>query len=211
MKKIKKYENYYIFDNIKELLEKVDIDKYRTYYIDEYLYPDWYEYIEEDFERLLEYFGFEDIECNWDVSYSQGSGASFTGLLFRNKFNYKEIKEFVSEDKELLNISKTLKDLIESEKDLFYAKIKRINNYYYHQNTVEAVCFDEEDNILYGINTYFNDIVYDLSTWFFNRLQKEYDYFISNEGIAEELITNETEIPEIYLKKEYIDESTTNN
>ena len=211
MKQIKECSNYYIFDDVKEFMKKVNIDELKERELYEYPYYGWTEFIEEDFEQILEYFGFEDIECNWDVSYSQGSGSSFTGLWFRNKFNYKKIKEFILKDKELLNIAKTLKDLIKSEKDLFYVEIKRINNHYYHQNTVEAVCFDEEDNILYDVNMYFNDIVYNLSTWFFNKLQKEYDYLISDEGIAEKIIANETEIPEKYIKKEYIDEPTANN
>ena len=200
MKKISKCKNYYVFDSVEEVIEKVDVESYRNNFLIDYPYVGWSDFIEEDFITILKYFGFEEIETCWDVSYSQGSGASFIAEWYSDDMDLNKLKEYAPEDKELNEISEKLENLAAGEKEFYYARIKRFNHHYCHQNTVESECYDEEDNRLYDVDREFDDVVYDLSTWFFNKLQTEFDYLLSDKGIAEYIVANEIEIPEEYLK-----------
>jgi len=118
MRKVSKHINQYLFEDIDEFIEKVDIDKLREEKLIDYPQYDWTEPIKQDFETILSYFGFYDIELCWDLSYSQGSGASFTAKWDRESFNIKELKEYTKNDKDIHKIAEWLKDLIsESTKE----------------------------------------------------------------------------------------------
>lgn len=51
------------------------LDKYRYWNTEDSF---WSEYLLEDFEKQLEYFGFEGIEVQYSLGYGQGDGACFT-------------------------------------------------------------------------------------------------------------------------------------
>lgn len=126
----------YFFDDVEELLKKVDMDKLIAEKFAEYPEDNfWAEPIEEDFRNIMEYFGFSEVETCWDVSYSQGSGASFEGSWCADEMDYKALKTYAPQDSELLSIFKSLENLI---------KI----------TCKDCECFDNGDCHKYGIKKY---------------------------------------------------------
>jgi len=217
MKKIVRCENYYTFDSVEELKEKVDTDRYledNNYFIPEDIF--WAEYIEEDFKQICKLFGIENVETCWDVSYSQGSGASFTGKCYPEDRNIKVLKEYAPQDKELISLYNYFKEILDigiedcDENDeecmeynkITYIKITRCRNTYYcHSNTMCTEAYTEE-GIVYNnyITNRLNDIFMGLADWLFDRLQTEYEYITSEEYLLNYIVDSEIKIPEEYLK-----------
>ena len=70
-----------------------DLSEERQYEIvHDHMPEDWYEWLEKEISKELEEYGFEDSSIAFDLSHSQGSGASFTcGRIDVNSF-YNKIK-----------------------------------------------------------------------------------------------------------------------
>ena len=104
----------YYFDDVEELLKKVDMNKLISEKFAEFPEDNfWSEPIEEDFQNIIKYFGFSEVETCWDVSYSQGSGASFEGVWCVDEMDYKALKTYAPQDSELLSIFGRLQDLVD--------------------------------------------------------------------------------------------------
>ena len=201
MKELNRCKKYYTFDNVDELLKKVNMGRLIEERFAEYPYDIyWAEPIEDDFQNIMRYFGFTEVELCWDVSYSQGSGASFTGVWCAGDMNYEGLTSYAPEDKDLHTYFTYLKDLV--DEDVYEAVITRCKNTNYcHEYTMCVNVMDEEGDFLETAEGDFLDICVQLAIWFRDRLRAAYEYEISEEGIAEMIIANEIEIEEEYIKQ----------
>jgi len=209
LNKIVKCNNYYTFDNIKELKEKVDINRYIK--DNDYFEPEdnyWADAIEKDFKTICSFFGLTNVETCWDVSYSQGNGASFTGRWYLGNVDFVGLKEYVPTDKTLIIIMDSLLDIlsrykIDCDANIIEGKVTKCKfTGYCHSNTM---CFSGIDSDENTINErYSNILIYyvfsELSDWLFNQLRNEYEYITSKKYIMQYIVDNEIEISEEYLK-----------
>ena len=225
MNKITKCENYYTFDSLEELYQKVDVERYIEENFAEWAYDiDWAEPVEEDFRTICSYFGIENVETCWDVGYNQGRGASFTGKFYPENMNYKELKEYAPQDKELLNIFAYLETVLDDavydcdkdemskeeyeeclyENKITYAEINRCRNTYYcHSNTICVEAYSNCCEIIdEKIINELENVFVELADWFFEKLEAVFNEITSENYIAQYIVDNKIEIPEEYLKDE---------
>jgi hypothetical protein len=112
---------------------------------------DWHDCLLEDIKEELETLGFTDAEISYSGFWSQGDGASFTcDKIDLEKFfnSVVDIIKFTFTGK----ISKEASDILDSlnidlkpfvireliERDFYYGRIYRSDNYYYHSNSVSV-------------------------------------------------------------------------
>ena len=221
MNKVTKYKNYYTFDNVKELKEKVDTDKFIGENLSECPCDNfWAEPIEEDFKKICSFFGIENVKTYWDVSYTQGCGASFTGECYPEDINIKGLKEYAPQNKELHNLIDNFENVLSEAVNFCYKDencdcdeciennkinfidINRCKNLLYcHSNTMCVESFSDNGKIYDDkINDELKFIFSDLADWLFDKLRTEFDYITSEEYLLNYIIDNEIEISEEYLK-----------
>jgi hypothetical protein len=213
MKEIIKNEKYYIFSNVEELKEHVDIEDFISANFTEYPYDTgWAEPIEEDFAEILKYLGIDDVEFCWDVSPTQGRGASFTGRWHKNDMDYKKLKEYIPNETDILNIFNQIEDIcyeyeVDYKEDygeevgLDYADITQCQHIQYcHSNTMCITLYDENGSYVEDRQKEeLLDSFKELADAFFDSLEKEFDNVTSEVAIMEFIVNNEIEVPEKYL------------
>ena len=226
MKKITKCKNYYIFDSVEELKEKVDTDRFIKENLSECPCDNfWAKPIEEDFETICSFFGIENVKTCWDVSYTQGSGASFTGECYPNNINIDGLKEYAPQDKELHNLIDDFEyvlseavnfcyedeededcdcgECIENNKINFIEICKCKFTSYCNSSTMCIESFSDNGKIYdEGINNNLEFIFLNLADWLFDKLRMEFDYITSEEYLLNYIIDAEIKISEEYLKDE---------
>lgn len=199
MKKVIVSKEYFIPESVEEFKEKFDYEQYIEDNITDYPYDiSWSEDLLNKFDSIFDAFGISDSELDWDVSYSQGSGASFTGTFDIDDFKYdnnKILKEHFPDDNELLTIFDALYDIV--DKTSCIAKITRCRNMHYvHSNTM---CVDS--NISVQIDKELLIVFMELADWMHVELQTEYGRITSGDYIINMIVDNEYKIPEEYLKE----------
>ena len=220
MKIIKQCNYNIIFDNIEDIKEKVNYEQFIEDNFSDFPYDTiWAEPIEEDFKQICVFFGLDNVETCWDVSYSQGSGASFEADFYTEKIDLDGLLKYAPKDKELHNTLNYLIDELDSinkeiEGKITFGIIKRMyHKRYCHENTMDFYFLECNNDEIYDERIK-DDLIQpfkDLAYWFFMRLRYEYDYISSEEFILQYIVDNEIEIPEKYIKEEYKNELTTNN
>jgi len=216
MEEVVENKKYYIFSDVKELKKNVDIEEFMSEEFADYPYDTcWAEPIEENFKDILECFGIDNVKFCWDVSCTQGRGASFVGRWHKSDMDYKKLKEHVSNETNILNIFNQIEDICYKyeadykedygeEVGLEYADITHCQHIQHcHSNTMCITLFDEmgsyvddreKDQLL--------DSFKELADAFFDSLEKEFDNVTSEAAIMEFIVNNEIKVPEKYLKKE---------
>jgi len=141
----------------------------------------WYEAVYEDAKRLLGLIGFTDVKIQFSGFWSQGDGASFTGV-FKVPKNKQDLKDRVKAFKDhescydFADMAFT-QDEIDAETLL----IERISSRYSHSNTVAS---DNSD---------LTHFVRDFSNWIYRSLENECDHLRSRESIEETIKCNDYE------------------
>ena len=208
----------YVFDTIEELKAHVDVERYLE---ENYAkYPEdlvWAEPVEEDFRNICKFFGLHNVKTCWDVSCSQGSGASFEGTFYTEDMDYKGLKGYAPKDKELANLFGILEDAIyesyryydeDDEKCIAENKIISAGIYrcrhtnYCHKETMCITAYNEDED---EVREYADNVLNafkDLANWFYNQLSAEYEHITSEDYILQEIVSNEIGIEEEYLKGE---------
>lgn len=172
--------NVYKFEELPLEGQKKAIDRYRDINTD----YEWWEFVYETEKNHMEEMGIKIIEINFSGFWSQGDGASFTGivsdyLLFLEKIGIKTNK-------------KIKKEIEECPLDI---EFERDTHHYYHENTC-SVCINTYHNE--KLEKFFDKVEEKIEKWriekcreIYRNLKSEYKYLTSGEAIKETLICND--------------------
>ena len=133
--------------------------------------------------------GIDINDMAYDVSPTQGRGASFTGTYAYKKNSVKNIKTEFPGDTKLHGIAENLANI---QRKYFYglnAKISRHNSRYCHPNTV-SIEVDHDNNIDLpnGAIDFIEETLRDFMHWIFSMLEQEYHYIYIGDEYAIETI-----------------------
>ena len=209
MNKIVKCKNYYTFDNVEDLKNNININRYikdNNYFKPEDNY--WANGIEEDFKIICSFFGLTNIKTCWNINYYKGSGASFTGIWYLDNLDFIGLREYTFKDKNLMVISNSLLDILSKyrkdyDTNIIEGEITRCKfTGYCHSNTMCFNGIDLKENEI--DEKYSNILIYyvfsELANWLFDKLRDEYEYITSKKYILNYIVDNKIEISEKYLK-----------
>ncbi len=151
----------------------------------------------EDAEKLLEVFGFSDIEIQYNGFYSQGDGASFTGKFNSSRLNLERMIDYAPKELVLHDIAKQIKEVC-NRYEIVTFSLYRASHHYSHEKTVgiDDTFFyqkDTNEEIVEWNDTQKNDEDYLLNLsrhimrWIYNQLKTEYEYQMSDEQIIQQL------------------------
>lgn len=162
----------------------------------------WQECVIDDAMEWLGYLGFSDVKIAFSGFWSQGDGASFTGIWRAKDLQADkasgygdELKDFIAEFQE-----------IATKYPEASARITRVSHHYCHENTVSIECegFESEMNVD-GADvpvvdetreSIFTDICRDLMRKIYRDLEKEYEWQNVDEQVEENIRANEYEFTE---------------
>ena len=182
----------YEFDELSETAKAHAIQLYAVHH-------DWWDCVYDDFVQILDILGFDvEIRNNGRKSYNiefsgfyhQGSYAAFSGRYYYKKGALKGIKEYAPKDEELHRIAK---ELTEMQRKYFYQLSAKFRYSNYHGYSVDM----EDDRKRYGYiesvepEQIFRQILKDLSSWLYDKLESEYEYLNSEESFKESCEANE--------------------
>lgn len=146
-------------------------------------YPDWCDFILEDWKIKLEKIGFENIHIYYSGFCSQGDGACFDADIDIDKIaNYLQSKNLINEEE---------KNKFVNLQNDFYLTVKNglSAGRYCHENTryVDLDCFyieDEENKIfLHNIELMIEELRVDLCKDIYQDLYKEFYFLVSDDAI----------------------------
>ena len=120
---------------------------------------------------------------------SQGDGASFTGPYKYGKCSAKKIREYAPQDAALHEIADTLQALQKRNFYSLHASVTRNHSIYVHENTIFCGYVERDSDNYQGPTSdaeeTLTDCAHDLCHWLYARLEKEYDWLMSDESLTE--------------------------
>lgn len=128
---------------------------------------------------------------------SQGDGASFIGSYQYARGGVKAVSDYTGGDTKLVRIAQTLQDV---QKKHFYRLVAdcSVSGRYSHSGCMDVTVRDSSDD--YRDIGEAEDIVTEalrsFADWIYSMLNKEYDYQMSDEAVAENIEANEYEFNE---------------
>jgi len=189
----------YLFSELSEEAKQKAIENTRNK--KNYLDYEWWEFIYEDYKEKAKNLGFDVKRIYFSGFWSQGDGAMFEYDRIDDKLRL----EFI----ESLDISRMRKDWLVNNTYVSGKGVQR--GHYYHEKCCCHTIYWEVDNGDLHYSTLFyqwlesfqddfenfvTDIYEDLCSELYKSLEKEYDYLMSDEQIAEHLEINEYEFTE---------------
>ncbi|AJK27246.1 hypothetical protein BJD49_gp044 [Acinetobacter phage vB_AbaM_phiAbaA1] len=178
------------FEELSNEAQQVAIEAVRN--SEYYLSHDWYDSTKEDFHQILNIIGFYDVKSQFSGFNSQGDGASFSANYRYQTECLTNVKIHAPNDNELHDI---VSGIVKIMRRYFYRLECEIytQGYYCHSNTMsfnwsyndryDCNISDEDESIL-------NQLFRDLADWYYEKLNKEYDYLMSDEGITGHIAAN---------------------
>lgn len=129
--------------------------------------------------------------------WSQGDGACFEGSYRYKKGAAKAIRKEAPEDKELHRIADAIQDI---QRRHFY-KLRATASHsgrYSHSGcmSVDVEHYDDRYRDISDAEGEVTQLMRDFADWIYAQLEKEYNYQISDEQVAESIIVNEYEFTE---------------
>ena len=186
----------YTFDELSDDAKEKARDWWRNGGLD----YEWYESVCSDFMTICGILGFDVIESNIHFSgfWSEGDGASFTGSYKYSKCSAKKIREYAPQDAALHEIADKLQALQKRNFYRLWGNIERCSTRnYVHETTIACSgAYRDSDNYqnpTSDAEETLTDCARDLCHWLYARLEKEYDWLMSDEYIDETILCNEYE------------------
>lgn len=162
---------------------------------------DWYrknddneysEFVIDDAKEVAALMGWEIDKVYYSGFWSQGDGACFEGIMRYNKGCAKLVKAYTN-DEELNRIAKAWQDLQRRNLYALRASVKH-RGHYSHEMCTEFECEDTRSNYGWLQNPEAEDdikeIARDFMRWIYRQLKTEYEYSVSDEVVAENIIAN---------------------
>ena len=157
------------------------------------------EYVIGDAKQVAALIGWEIDKVFYSGFSSQGSGASFEGVMRYAKGCYKNVTNYAPKDMELHRIAKEWQDI---QKRAFYAlsaKVKQ-SGYYMHSGCTSFDCTDTRTQWGYVENGEIEQSIIqvgrDFMDWIYKQLESAYDYETSLESFIENCEANAYEFDE---------------
>ena len=158
----------------------------------------WAECAIDDAKEVAALMGWEIDKVYYSGFWSQGDGACFEGIMRYNKGCAKLVKAYTN-DAELNRIAKAWQSL---QRRNFYALEASVKHrgHYYHEMCTVFDCEDTRSNYGWMQNPEAEDdikeIARDFMRWIYRQLKTEYEYSVSDEVVAENIIANGYEFTE---------------
>ncbi|MFA6219952.1 MAG: antitoxin of toxin-antitoxin stability system [Erythrobacter sp.] len=168
---------------------------------------DWYEFVYEDFQCIAEILGLRlktvpvrlygggtrQKPCIWFSGFwSQGDGACFEGRYSHAKGAPRKIRDHAPKDGELHRIADALQAIQRRNFYQLHADITHRDRYYHEYSmsisverdspTCQDRTADAEDVVA--------EVLRDLARWLYRQLEREHEYFTSDEVVDEAIIAN---------------------
>mgnify|MGYP006349452599 FL=1 len=183
----------YTYEELSDEAKAKARDWYRKNDDDEYS-----EFVIDDAKEVAALMGWEIDKVYYSGFWSQGDGACFEGIMRYNKGCAKLVKAYTN-DAELNRIAKAWQSL---QRRNFYALEASVKHrgHYSHEMCTEFDCGDTRHNYGWLQNPEAEDdikeIARDFMRWIYKRLEAEYEYSVSDEVVAENIIANGYEFTE---------------
>ena len=177
----------------------------RSWYRDHALEYEWWDCVYEDFKAICHILGVDigSARGRDEIYFSgfscQGDGASFAGAYSYAAGSVQKIKEYAPLDKDLHSIAENLAGI---QKKYFYRLEGAVSQSgrYYHECSMSfsldswrySDCPNLPDDVS-DIEDTIQDLLRDLASWLYQRLENEYDYLLSDESIDDSIHANEYE------------------
>lgn len=207
----------YKFGELSDTAKEKALDEYR--YRNHYPYEQWYEDVCEMVAEAADMIGIdlrgrkrkfmngkednEGIDILFSGFSSQGDGACFNGWYYYNKGALAKVKKEFPEDTELHRIASVLQSVQRKAFYQLYAKVTPgpLSNHYSHYNTRTIEVYDKKE-LEYPQETWnefeegIDEALRDFMKWIYVKLEKEYDWLMSDEAVQDSIEANETEFNE---------------
>lgn len=187
--------------NVSDESKQELVEKYRDINVDH----DWWDFTYEDFKNDMREKGIEVVRMYFTGFYSQGDGACFEGLVPVSQFSkFMEVHELSSK----FPAAKFFADNNDLRLDMH-----KHHHHYCHENTIDVTIMDISGNpyedfstrweVYDTMQTLFNEEEYELFELecedivkgymreLYSRLEKEYEYLVSEEVVWETIVANE--------------------
>lgn len=171
-------------------------ERARQWWLKDGLPYQWWDYVFDDAKEIGKLMGIEIDDIYFRGFGSQGDGACFEGTYSNRPGSVKTIKEHAPTDQTLHRIAR---DLSKLQRSFFYnltATLKH-QGYYCHEYCTVINVYDERDNSGWQVNAEIADalagILRDFMRWIYRCLERDYEYQVSVEQVAENLRINEYE------------------
>lgn len=161
-------------------------EKARKWYRDGALDYEWWDSSFDWFRATGKAIGFEIKDIFFSGFWSQGDGASFTGTYSYRPGWRKALAETCT-DKDVTEIAGTLTEI---QRPHFYRLTASLSKsgHYSHSHTMQIAADDCEEQLL--------DAARSFADWIYRQLEKEYEYLLSDDVVAESIVANEYEFTE---------------
>lgn len=169
---------------------------------------DWYDAVNEDFQRIAEILGIRlktrtvrlmgggsrQEPCIWFRGFwSQGDGACWEGFYAYRKNASAGIRSYAPQDTTLHSIADALQAI---QRRNFYQLRAEVSHrgHYYHEYCM-AISVERDSPTWHDMTTDAEEIVMealrDLARWLYHQLEREYDYLSSDEAVDETITAND--------------------
>jgi hypothetical protein len=132
----------------------------------------------------------QEPRISWNLGYSQGDYASFTGRYSYAKGATKRIREYAPQDKALHRIAD---DLQGAQRAAFYRLEARATETHRGGMSVEVWDGRDEYRDLPDNGDTVRQALRDFASWIYDRIRAQNDYLTSDEAIDESILANEYE------------------
>lgn len=182
---------YYQFDELSDDAK----GKAREWYRKGALDYDWWDYVYEDAKTIGMLMGIDIDKIYFSGFWSQGDGACFEGSYGYKKGSLKAVKEYAPQDEKLHNIVKDLQLIQKPNFYQLYATVRH-SGYYQHSGCTDISVSRDSVNYQYmteDVEDGITQTLREFMDWIYTRLEKEYEWLVSDEQVDESIRTNEYE------------------
>jgi hypothetical protein len=189
----------YKFDELTPKAKQKAIDDLRN--SGDYPHDKWYEYVYDDCLEIFTMLGFRTSQKQMAHNGfgNQGDGACFEGEWFPENIDIDRLKAYAPQDLKLHGIAVAFVYLAERMPHA----IATLDHYgrYYHENSITFMIDGNRNEEPFAtvddlVAEQFRNACKALFRWFYERLENDYGYYTSDEGITENLQNNDYEYTE---------------
>lgn len=156
----------------------------------------WWDFIYDDAKEAAKIIGIDIEQIYFSGFSSQGDGACFEGWYSYKPDSCKQIRQYAPMDAELHAIAQALQNIQRTNFYQLRASVKH-RGHYYHENCTD-IDIDRKDykEPTEDAEESVKECLRDFMRWVYSKLEKEYEWLISDESVTEFIEANEYEFDE---------------